>query len=613
MARSKKSSPAAPPENPGAAAFAAGQRIVGGHPILRRLLGRMHVRRSGPEAQTLERDAWAYVTDDGRVVANARRHGEPEEWAYVLAACALHLGFGHFERGDRDPELWTAAGAAFVARFLQDLRIGRAPEGLEYPADVRGRSTDEFYTQFAREGVPERLAGLGVGGRAGTLRWNAPAAREPMYRWGGPVRWPELLSQGIDAALERAVEVAAGLEPPANDDDRPAVTAPERARRWFMSQYPLLGGLAAGFKILEDPTLCQRLDISVAAVSSARREIYANPAAGLDEMEWRFVIAHEILHVALQHSARRDGRDPFLWNVAVDFLTNQWLVELGIGRLPKMGVLYDPELGNRSSEDVYAQLAADERRSRRLRTFRGTGEGDILDDMTPDWWTRGDGVHLSEFCRRALVQGLALHEQQARGTLPAGLAEAIRALETPPPAWDVRLGRWFQHVLPRPESRRTYARAGRRQSSTPNIPRPARERLRESGLVFGVVLDTSWSMDPRLLGLALGAIAGYAAAHDVEAVRLMCCDARAHDLGYVAPEALAQTVEVQGRGGTVLQPGIDALLAARDFPKDAPVLVITDGECDTFAVPREHAVLLPRGARLPFTPVGPVFELSELD
>ena len=39
-------------------------------------------------------------------------------------------------------------------------------------------------------------------------------------------------------------------------------------------------------------------------------------------------------------------------------------------------------------------------------------------------------------------------------------------------------------------------------------------------------------------------------------------------------------MKVRGRGGTVLQPGIQLLEAAQDFPKDGPILIITDGQCD---------------------------------
>lgn len=64
---------------------------------------------------------------------------------------------------------------------------------------------------------------------------------------------------------------------------------------------------------------------------------------------------------------------------------------------------------------------------------------------------------------------------------------------------------------------------------------------------------------------------------------------------------------MRGRGGTVLQPGIDLLEGADDFPAAGPLLVITDGQCEPLRIRREHAFLLPNGSRLPFRPRGPVF------
>ncbi|GAA4853235.1 hypothetical protein GCM10023235_33130 [Kitasatospora terrestris] len=75
------------------------------------------------------------------------------------------------------------------------------------------------------------------------------------------------------------------------------------------------------------------------------------------------------------------------------------------------------------------------------------------------------------------------------------------------------------------------------------------------------------------------------------------------------PEEIAGRDRVRGRGGTVLQPGVDLLERAEDFPPGAPVLVITDGECDVLRIRREHAYLVPQAAGLPFTPRGPVFRM----
>lgn len=110
-----------------------------------------------------------------------------------------------------------------------------------------------------------------------------------------------------------------------------------------------------------------------------------------------------------------------------------------------------------------------------------------------------------------------------------------------------------------------------------------------------MVLDTSGSMDKKMLAKALGAIASYALAKDVPAARVFFCDAAAYDQGYMKPEDIAESVKIKGRGGTVLQPGIDFLQRAEDFPKNGPILIITDGYCDKVHVKRDHAYILPKG------------------
>lgn len=210
------------------------------------------------------------------------------------------------------------------------------------------------------------------------------------------------------------------------------------------------------------------------------------------------------------------------------------------------------------------------------------------------------------------MQGFAYHEQLGRGLIPAGLIEEIRSLGQPPIPWDVELARWFDcHIAPL-EKRRTFSRLSRRQSSTPDIPRPSwhvPEEMQE-GRTYGVLLDTSGSMDRKILAKALGAIASYSAAREVQAVRVIFCDAQHYDQGYMPTEAIAGSVKVKGRGGTVLQPAITLLEEAEDFPPGAPILIITDGWCDRLQVRREHAYILPQGRNLPFVPRGPVFRIQ---
>jgi predicted metal-dependent peptidase len=331
----------------------------------------------------------------------------------------------------------------------------------------------------------------------------------------------------------------------------------------------------------------------------------------LTEDECRFVMAHELLHVALRHSARGRGRDAVLWNVACDFVINEWLSEMRVGALPRVGLLLDPALKGLSAESVYDRIVTDLRRYRRLGTFRGIGIGDMLDSPSAGWWVTQAGVDLDAFYRNCLAQGLLCHCEQGRGLLPAALVEEIRALSQPPIPWDVQLARWFDDQFPPVEKIRSYARPSRRQSSTPDIPRPRFVPPPDSAdsRTFGVVLDTSGSMNRALLGDCLGAIASYAESREVGAARVVFCDAFAYDAGYLRPDEIAGRVKVRGRGGTVLQPGIDLLEQAADFPKDGPVLIITDGFCDHFHTRRQHAILLPEGRSLPFVPKGKVFSL----
>ena len=179
-----------------------------------------------------------------------------------------------------------------------------------------------------------------------------------------------------------------------------------------------------------------------------------------------------------------------------------------------------------------------------------------------------------------------------------------------PVPWDARMAEWFDAMFAPPVARRSFARAGRRQSSTPDIPRPGRlDRASDQpARVFSVLLDTSASMSADDLSRAVGAIVAYSVAHDGQAVRLVECDAQPHDRGFTTVEALTGRLEVHGRGGTMLQPGLDLLERMEDLPADAPVMIITDGAYEReLRTRREHCYVLPAGA-WPWWPThGPVF------
>lgn len=602
-----------------------GWAAAGAHPFIQPL-PEARLDFSGP-AQEMGRGPWIAVscapprplwTPTGQapecavtVWPNLRRRAPAENWAYVFARLRLHLALNHLDP-ERGEPAWDWACWVRAEEMAAAAGVGRRPSDAPAPPAGLPRGEESVLAaHFEEHPPPDEVLALSLGD---------PGRR--FWRFEGAVALNDALrdqrrsqlAKGARQAATAAVRAAGGAPAMGAGRAHEGGVA-HRARSYVISQIPLLASLAAAFELVVDAALCDAMNVSVAAVCDATREIYLNPRVTLNEQEAVFVLAHELLHTGLRHIPRRQGRDPWLWNVACDFVINDWLIEMKLGTPPeRIGYLHDSQLRGLSAEEVYDRIVSDLRWMRKLkkaRTLNG-GAPDMLDGDRPSSWWRGGGADLDAFYRRALAEGLELSLDGGRGFLPGGLIEEIRALQQPPIPWDVALGHWLDQFFPPLERRRSYARAHRRQGATPDIPRPAwisPEQAR-AARVFGVVLDSSGSMGRVDLGQAVGAIAAYALSRDVAAVRLIHCDAAPHDAGYVAPEALLDRVEIHGRGGTVLSPGVQVLEAAKDFPADGPILVVTDGYCDRLTIRREHAFLLATGGRLSFPPKGPVFRMG---
>ncbi|MEV7095152.1 hypothetical protein AB0M80_20160 [Amycolatopsis sp. NPDC051045] len=384
--------------------------------------------------------------------------------------------------GGIDPA-YAAACCVAVHRFAEAVPVGTPVVDLpELPG------TDELaLTRAWREaGVPAPFTRLGTGGPCLVLA--PPLSRWQLQYHPKPEPWTERFARGLIASATEAMERAADAR--GQTRHRRAMGEWDRALAWFVSSFPLLGAVAAGFTLVVDAEVVRAWDIALAAVDAEHGEIDVNPSAALTVEEWRFVLAHEMLHAALRHDRRALGRDPYLWNVACDYVINGWLVAMGVGELPD-GSLHDQQLTGMSAESVYDTLTTDIRRARKLVTLGGRSAGDVLGGWLsepeaarrrssrrppkPLPWRTGDragGVDLDEFYRRALTQGLEYHHARSRGLLPLGLEQEIRALDHPPLPWDAQLARWFDEHVRAELPVRSYARASRRQSATPDIPRP---------------------------------------------------------------------------------------------------------------------------------------------
>ena len=522
-------------------------------------------------------------------------HLSVAQYRYVVAHLAAHLGFEHHRQAG-DVALRIAQEIA-VDSLLASLGLAEPPDDYQ-PLPPLGDDPEHLAEQIRARNL----------GPFPDLTMAGPGQRDHFYA-PGAVGFDVRLAEGFQALLAGRL---AALRP-----EQQKANVAEEARRHIINHYPLLAGMAHQINIVTDRVAVRGQGVELAAVNPSLGEIYLAVTPDLTLREAIFCLAHELLHLGLRHAQRVNGRDPYIWNLSADFVTNSWLLSMGVGAMPQQGLLYDPALAGLSADAVYDLLVGDPARIRRLRSFRGLELGDIIYEG-PRVLVRGDVSALDDAYAMALRYGLDAHHlrygEHQRGLLPADLEEEINSLEVDPVPWDVALARWFEEFVVGPRPVRTYARASRRQSSTPDIPRPRwyTPEVRTPAFTFGVVLDSSGSMDRETLARALGAIAAYAAERAVTQIRLVMCDAMPYDSGYVDPETLRRSFPVKGRGGTYLSGAVNLLLASPDFPPEAPILVVTDGAFEEdLSIARTHAWVLPRADLWwPFRPDGsPVFRV----
>ena len=126
------------------------------------------------------------------------------------------------------------------------------------------------------------------------------------------------------------------------------------ARTRLILDKPFLGAL-----VLRLPLQAVQADWCKTTATDARR-FYYNPAYidALKTDETLFVLAHEALHCALTHFARRQHRVKHRWDLACDYAINPILMQEGLK--PPPGSLYLKEYQGMSAEEIYPCLQDNE-------------------------------------------------------------------------------------------------------------------------------------------------------------------------------------------------------------------------------------------------------------
>ena len=125
------------------------------------------------------------------------------------------------------------------------------------------------------------------------------------------------------------------------------------ARTRLILEQPFIGALVLHLPLVPaDPAWCE-------TTATDARAIYFNPAwfEHLTLAQTQFVLAHEAMHCALGHFARREHRTRRRWDVATDHAVNLLLAQEGFR--PPPGALANPDFRGLSAEEIYPLIPPD--------------------------------------------------------------------------------------------------------------------------------------------------------------------------------------------------------------------------------------------------------------
>jgi predicted metal-dependent peptidase len=133
--------------------------------------------------------------------------------------------------------------------------------------------------------------------------------------------------------------------------ETPAELRIQKSRTTLLLDHPFFGSLLFRLKSRENR--------SIATMATDGVSIYYNPEFidMLDSAILAGVLAHEVMHPALQHQLRRSGRDLGRWNEACDYAINPLLLDAGLS-LPQ-GILVDLRFRGMSAEQIYNILESE--------------------------------------------------------------------------------------------------------------------------------------------------------------------------------------------------------------------------------------------------------------
>lgn len=237
------------------------------------------------------------------------------------------------------------------------------------------------------------------------------------------------------------------------------------ARAALVLDHPFFGALALRMALEEE------IKGRTRTMATDGRSIFYDKefVKGCSDAELIGLLAHEVMHPAMQHHTRRGDRDPSLWNDAADYAINPILTESGF-TLPG-DTLNDPQYRGMTAEQIYDALNQphgggdedendqDDDRTAAGDPENGEGEGnrngdakdndDVGEDSNNDLANKPGAVldapdPAQQEAEWQVAVRQATQAAQMMGQLPDGMAQAVEQAMTPRIDWKALLRRFVQ-------------------------------------------------------------------------------------------------------------------------------------------------------------------------
>jgi predicted metal-dependent peptidase len=359
------------------------------------------------------------------------------------------------------------------------------------------------------------------------------------------------------------------------------------ARARLILDQPFLGALVLRLP-LKAATWCR-------SSATDARALYYNPAwiDGLSNAQVQFALAHEALHCALGHFARRGHRVQRKWDLACDFAVNPILVDAGL--VPPGEALVLDVYRGMAAEEIYPCLDDSNDDSEMMDDHlwegdEGAGAGQ-QQDVGSGGTARNDGsgppppptATERQQLQQQWQRHLAAAAQRAReaGRLSGQLARLTEAALAAQVSWRALLAQYLAHSARDDYSWQRPSRRNAGQSGEAVWP-----GLRSHCGDIHVAIDVSGSVSERDLAGFLGELNALKGATPVRITLFACDSALAEGAPWVFEpwDELRLPRQFAGGGGTSFAPVFewierhgrrpDSLVyftdAAGEFPKEAP-------------------------------------------